>query len=1045
MQISRNRTSAPYRSSSLIEFLLGDGRQPGWLDEQSHRRPAVGLAQRSSRNYGQDSGSSPHRKFTRREKQTAFSSCAALLVLLSMAPFALYSQTTQQPSPAQPAPSQPAQPSPSQPAQPGGGGPGAVPAEPGLSFAGAQSTVGTGLILPSGVAVDKSGNVFITDANSNLVIEVPANGGPQTTLGSGWNDPTGIAVDGAGNVFICDTNNSRVVMIPAGGGAQITVGTGLGQPVGVAVDLAGDVFIADAINNRVVKVSPGGAQTMVGSGLNFPTGVAVDGAGDVFIADYQNSRVVEVPAGGGSQTTVGSGLYQPFGVAVDWTGDVFIADSANNRIVELSASSGAQTTVLSGLNDPTGAAVDGAGDVFVADSNNSRVLELQRSSAKFAPANICASGQATPAPCSQTMILNYNVTSGGVVAAVNVLTQGAPNLDFALTSSTCTGELYAGSTCAVTVTFAPRTPGLRMGAVQLLYDYASIQNVLASTPVYGQSQGPAIAFSPGAQTSLYPYGGISSYAVAVDGAGDVFISDNGNNQVVKVAPGGAVTTVVSGLNFPSGVAVDGAGDIFIADGNNNRVVEVPAGSGAQTTVGSGLNGPQGVAVDGAGDVFIADTFNNRVVEVQAGGAQTTVGSGLNNPWGVAVDGADDVFIADFHNNRVVEVPAGGGAQTTLATGLNAPGGVAVDAAGDVFIADTFNNRVVEVPAGGGAPTTVVSGLNTAFGLALDGAGNIFIANTSSNDVLEVQRSQPPALSFASTAVGSTSSDSPKSETVQNIGNQPLKIVALGFGIGGNFEQVDGTGTPADCSGDLSLTPGASCNLSISFTPQTAGSLQSSAQLIDTALNAAPAFQTITLSGTATASYDNAVAVSLSSTQLVYPGAAEMTVSVAGKNGSVATGSVTVYDGSTPLTTLSLGYGAAYWWITPGLNVDTHMLSAIYSGDTSNPAGQSAPVPVTVTPAPVNMSASCWNPSFTYGGNYTCTVNVSSNAGGVVPGALTYALDGGQPVNVPLSGGNALFTITEPAVGSHTVVIGYPQQGNFLASSPSTQTFAVTAN
>jgi len=257
--------------------------------------------------------------------------------------------------------------------------------------------------------------------------------------------------------------------------------------------------------------------------------------------------------------------------------------------------------------------------------------------------------------------------------------------------------------------------------------------------------------------------------------------------------------------------------------------------------------------------------------------------------------------------------------------------------------------------------------------------------------------------------------------------------------------VDGTGAPVDCTSELSLTPGASCNLGISFTPQTAGSLQSSAQLIDTALNAAPAFHTISLSGTATSSYDSAVTVSLSATQLVYPGAAEMTVSVAGKNGSVATGSVSVYDGTTQLTTLTLGYGAAYWWISPGLNVGTHMLSASYSGDANNPAGQSAPVTVTVTPAPVNMAVSCWNSTFTYGGNYTCTVNVSSNAGGITPGSINYTLDNGSPVSVPLSNSNALFTITQPAIGNHTVVISYPQQGNFLASSPSTQTFTVMAN
>ena len=78
--------------------------------------------------------------------------------------------------------------------------------------------------------------------------------GAQTTLGSGLSLPTGVAVDGAGDVFIADSYNSRAVEVPAGGGAQTTVGSGLNLPYGVAVDGAGDVFIADSGHNRVVEV-----------------------------------------------------------------------------------------------------------------------------------------------------------------------------------------------------------------------------------------------------------------------------------------------------------------------------------------------------------------------------------------------------------------------------------------------------------------------------------------------------------------------------------------------------------------------------------------------------------------------------------------------------------------------------------------------------------------------------------------------------------------------------------------------------------------------
>ena len=151
-----------------------------------------------------------------------------------------------------------------------------------------------------------------------------------------------------------------------------------------------------------------------------------------------------------------------------------------------------------------------------------------------------------------------------------------------------------------------------------------------------------------------------------------------------------------------------------------------------------------------------------------------------------------MFVADrpSGNNRVVEIPAGGGPQTTIISGLDNPSGVTVDAAGDVFVADFDNNRVVEVPAGGGPQTIVVGGFYSPFDMAVDGAGNIFIVDWNDSRVVEVQRSQSPALSFATTAVGNTSLDSPQSVTIQNVGNQPLNAFTPGLAVGGpTFLQV----------------------------------------------------------------------------------------------------------------------------------------------------------------------------------------------------------------------------------------------------------------
>ena len=482
----------------------------------------------------------------------------------------------------------------------------------------------------------------------------------------------------------------------------------------------------------------------------------------------------------------------------------------------------------------------------------------------FGNVNVCPPGQQSPAPCSSTLSLTYNIAATTTFGTPQVLTQGTPNLDFKLGSgNTCTGTVAAG-TCTVNLSFNPVSPGLRTGAVQLR---SSTGTTLSTTAVYGVGNGPAVAFGPGAQTVVNTTSGYPLSAprnVVVDAAGDVFLGDVGNSRVVKVAAGGAVSTVGSGLNYPQGLALDGAGDLFVADNNLNEVVEVPAGctnSSCQQVIPSNLLSQLGVAVDGAGDVFMGDFLDGEVVESPAGCTSTACQSLVYNPpganpVGLAVDAAGDLFIADFGLHQVVEVPIGctvSACQMNIGQGWSQLEAVAVDAAGDVFVADAGLGAVVEVPFGcvaSSCQVTVLGGI-APFGVAVDQQGDVFAPDLTTNQVYEVTRSQAPSLSFASTNVGVPSSDSPRSISLQNIGNQPLNAVAPGLVVGTSYLQVPGMGTLVDCTATVQLAPGAGCNLSISFDPVIGGNpLTGSATFTDNALNAPAASQTIALSGVA---------------------------------------------------------------------------------------------------------------------------------------------------------------------------------------------------
>ncbi len=287
--------------------------------------------------------------------------------------------------------------------------------------------------------------------------------------------------------------------------------------------------------------------------------------------------------------------------------------------------------------------------------------------------NVCQAPFTSPAPCSQTTTFTYNVPSSDTYTAVNVLTQGASGQDFTLSSTTCTGSLTGGNPCTIDVTFKPKAPGLRLGAIQLTHSSSPTPATIFISAV---GQGPAIGFTP-SLTSIVP---------------------------------------TTGLANPGEEAVDGAGNIYIASViHNGTVLKIPAGGGPQSTVGTGLNFPYGVAVDGAGNVYISnsDSGTSTVVEVTPGGVQTTLPTTVFAPQGLKLDAAGDLFIADTGNNRVVELPANGGSQVAVnvpvTPALNNPVGLAFDAAGDLFIADSGNARVVEVPAGAGTPTIVNTG------------------------------------------------------------------------------------------------------------------------------------------------------------------------------------------------------------------------------------------------------------------------------------------------------------------------------------------------
>jgi len=467
------------------------------------------------------------------------------------------------------------------------------------------------------------------------------------------------------------------------------------------------------------------------------------------------------------------------------------------------------------------------------------------------------------------------IATAGTASTINVLTQGAANLDFTMApgGSCATGTAYTlGEICTVNVIFNPQYAGTRLGAI-VLEDASS--NVLGTALLPGTGSGPQVVFNPGKMQTgiLAPVNTYGASGVAVDAGGNVYFTTSNSNGVYKTpwngTSYGTPVALGSGWSGPVGVAVDGAGDVFVGDYGNERLVEIPwIGTAYGTQVVVPTTGitvqPKQVAVDGFGNVYFANYVGSTVVEVPRtatgfGSPVTLSFSGLNSPNGVAVDSSGNVYVADTFNDQVLKLPltpTGFGTQVTVATGLPRPVGVAVDAAGDIYAAtqeigftsNPLNWSVLEMTlqeGSYGSPLSLFTGLGAPQDVAIDGIGNLYEADFSEDQVNKLDRADSPSLSFASTNVGSTSSDSPQTVTVLNIGNGDLTIQSASYPT--NF--VENSSDTTLCNADDGIGGGASCDVSVSFIPTGSGSLAGAVVLTDNNLNNNGATQMIQVSGT----------------------------------------------------------------------------------------------------------------------------------------------------------------------------------------------------
>jgi len=712
------------------------------------------------------------------------------------------------------------------------------------------TTVATklGLAHPRRLAFDGQGRIYVADAEANRIRRIdPSTNPPTITTVAGiagdggfsgdggpatsaqLHLPSDVAVDGLGRLFIADTLNHRIRRVDQLGSITTIAGTGtagfnndglaivsqLNNPEGIAIDGLGRVFVADTTNQRVRRIDTNGVMTTImgtgsigngpadqngiGTALHTPRDVDVRGS-RICVADADNSCVRCVDTSGGL-VSIAAGqcnqsgfdgdtidkLNSPSSVAIVDSTTLLVADSFNHKIRRVDAN-GISTIANQGnpatsgfagdgdpatgasLFQPQGIAVRSDGLIVLADSFNSRIRAID-SNGIISTVGGDGSFQ--------------SVGDGGFASAALVAQLGfARGLGMAVGPD---GEVLVGD--------ADHHRVRRIDADGTI-------STIAGT---GEAGTPVADVGKALETRLN-----APEIVAVDTLNNVlqlvYVADTVTNTVYSIDPDGVITRVAGGgldsatdpitdpkdakLTAIAGLAVDSSHRLYISENLISRVRRIETTGMLQTFLTSTeVRRPRGLAMDANDQLYVADSQNKRIVRFDTATTPATVATLiaggppqstaddipadqalLTSPDDVAVDANFDVYVTDRSEARVRKISGGmittiaGTLQSTGNTGdgglgsaalLNSPTRIAVDATG-VLIADNNNLRIrrfdkaakvitgfagIEDPEGVGPAKNARLADPRAIAL---GADLTFVASGSSR-VVELVRTSTPSI------------------------------------------------------------------------------------------------------------------------------------------------------------------------------------------------------------------------------------------------------------------------------------------------------------